>query len=341
MRVSVITTVYKAEQDLPRLLDSMMAQKSQELEFFLIDNGSPDKCGDICREYAKRDSRFTVFTIKDNVGYIRARNIGMKECSGDYIGFCDSDDYLEIGGYDRAIEKIKESNCDLYITAYRTVSENSQVINNMPYETGVYEGNKIHEYILPQAFGNINGIPALHGFAWKQIFRRSLILENDFSFIPELQPYEDQIFNIDVIKKCNRICIDDNIIYNYIVNEQSITAKLIANFDAQAEWDRIISFWHEKKSRAAEQKHIEALNNQTLIFLYSMFLNIAKMKDISVKKMKETLLYIIDEEIIHDITKNASDDIGQKLMFIKKCLIKKAYYKMFWIIRLGIKVKRR
>ena len=50
MKLSIITTAYKAEQDLPRLLDSMMAQKAPELEFFLIDNGSPDRCGEICRE---------------------------------------------------------------------------------------------------------------------------------------------------------------------------------------------------------------------------------------------------------------------------------------------------
>ena len=74
MKLSIITTIYKAEKDLPRLLDSMMQQKSPELEFFLIDNGSPDRCGEIAAEYAMRDSRFTLYTIKDNIGYIRARN---------------------------------------------------------------------------------------------------------------------------------------------------------------------------------------------------------------------------------------------------------------------------
>ena len=70
MKISIITTIYKAEKELPRLLDSMMAQKSSELEFFLIDNGSPDKCGEICRDYAKRHGRFKTFTIKDNIGHI-------------------------------------------------------------------------------------------------------------------------------------------------------------------------------------------------------------------------------------------------------------------------------
>ena len=108
MKVSIVTTIYKAEKDLPRLLDSMMALKSPKLEFFLIDNGSPDRCGEICAEYAKKDNRFFVRTLEENIGYIRARMLGVQECHGDYVGFCDSDDHLEPGGYDHAIREIAE-----------------------------------------------------------------------------------------------------------------------------------------------------------------------------------------------------------------------------------------
>ena len=83
MRISIVTTIYKAEKDLPRLLDSMMALRNPDLEFYLIDNGSPDRCGEICAEYARKDSRFFVLTLKENIGYIRARMLGLKECHGD------------------------------------------------------------------------------------------------------------------------------------------------------------------------------------------------------------------------------------------------------------------
>ena len=83
MKVCIITTVYNAAEDLPRLLNSMMAQKSSELEFFLIDNGSTDNSRSICEEYAKLDNRFKIFIIKENVGYICARNIGIKEVTAD------------------------------------------------------------------------------------------------------------------------------------------------------------------------------------------------------------------------------------------------------------------
>lgn len=336
MKISIITTIYKAEKDLPRLLDSMMAQKSEELEFFLIDNGSPDNCGKICKEYAKRDSRFVICTLKDNIGYIRARNYGIEHCDGDYIGFCDSDDYLEVGGYDTAIEKIKQFDCDLYITSYNTIFENKNTVNLIPYKKGLYEGNEIEDLILPQAFGCLNGKSALHGFAWKQIFKRDLILKNNISFMTELQPYEDQIFNIDVIKVSNKIYIDDNTLYNYIVNENSITAKLVTNFDASTEWNRIVLFWKEKMRRATEQIHIDACSNQALDFIYSMILNMAKSSK-SNKQLVVESKTIFDRDIIDKILKNTTNDLSFRLRFIKFCLHNKLYFLLFGVIVLILK----
>ncbi|MGN0452377.1 MAG: glycosyltransferase family 2 protein [Ruminococcus sp.] len=341
MKISIITTVYKAENDLPRLLDSMMKQKSPELEFFLIDNGSPDKCGEICLEYARRDSRFTVYTIKENVGYIRARNIGMQVCDGDYIGFCDSDDYLEPGGYDRAVDIIKETDCDLYITAHRMISGNSETVRLNPYPTGLYKGTEVKEKILPQAFGILPDKPALDGFAWKQLFRKSIISDNRLEFIPELQPYEDQIFNIDVIEKCNSIYVDDSIIYNYLVNKESITAKIVANFDAGAEWNRVSGFWKEKRTRATEPQHILACSNQALLLIYSMLRNMSTAKNKSLKDLAKEFDSVIDKSVIEEIADNASKDNGAILNFVKYNLKKEKYKTIFFTIRIMLKILKK
>lgn len=338
MKISIITTVYKAERDLPRLLDSMMQQKSPELEFFLIDNGSPDRCGEICLEYAKRDSRFKVYTIKENVGYIRARNIGMQVCDGDYIGFCDSDDYLEPGGYDRAIDKIREKDCDLYITAYRTVFGNSEAVNLNPYPTGFYTGTDITEKILPQAFGNLPEKPALNGFAWKQIFKRSIILDNGLAFLPELQPYEDQIFNIDVIKNCGGIYIDDNIIYNYVVNEESITAKIFSDFDSAKEWNRLGLLYSEKKKRAVSEKEIEAYNNGALAYIYGIVLNMSKQK-LGVRECCKRFSQELNFEIVKSVISKASRRKDKRMFLIEKSLKKKNYGLMFAVTKAALKMR--
>lgn len=338
MKVSIITTVYKAEKGLPRLLDSMMTQKSPELEFFLIDNGSPDRCGEICREYAKRDNRFRVFTLKENIGYIRARNLGIQEVDSDYIGFCDSDDYLEPGGYDCAIEKIKKSNCDLYLTAYYTVENGIPRKCDLPFVKGEYKGDAVKNRILPQAFGSLKNRAALHGFAWKQIFRRKVLIDNGISFMPELQPYEDQVLNIDVIEKCKHIIVDDTAIYNYIVNTKSITAKLVAQFDPEAEWKRLMLFYEEKKKRASKPIHVEALANQMIGFLYSLALNIAKNKS-STQESAARLMQIVDEEAVRTMVAESTHDFHGREKFVVWAMCNKHYLTLIGTMRIAIKIR--
>lgn len=274
MKVCIITTIFKAECDLPRLLDSMMAVKSPEVEFFLIDNGSPDRCGEICKEYAAKDSRFVVYSIKDNIGYIGARNQGLSVVDGDYVGFCDSDDFINPEGYDKAIQILKQYDCDLYIASWRTIQGEKIWMNRPPYEIGLYCGNQVKDVILPNAFGPINGRGKLHGFAWKQIYRREIATK--FRFKEELKPYEDLIFNIDGIRECRSVFVGDTPIYNYIVNVDSITAKLTSNFDAEAEWKRINLLFEEKKNRGNEPIFIEASSNDYIANFYSMALNEVK-----------------------------------------------------------------
>lgn len=340
MKVSIITTIYKAEKDLPRLLDSMMAQKSDELEFFLIDNGSPDRCREICREYEKKDPRFVVLTIDNNIGYIRARNLGIRRCTGDYIGFCDSDDYLEVGGYDRAISKIKKANCDLYIAAYQSVTENSNVVNVPPYPVGEYQDLEICEKLLPQAFGRLSEKPALQGFAWKQIFKKGIFVENHLKYIPELQPYEDQILNIDYLRYCKKVMVDNNVIYKYIVNNKSITAKLVENFNLGDEWKRIELFRTEKLRRAFEPHHIEACNNQVLDFLYSMFLNIAKQNKHSISYICKSIENTIDSEVIKSIVNGTSNKQSTEAAFIRWTVRHEQYALLLFTMRLALKLRR-
>lgn len=91
--ISVIVPVYKVEKELRRCVDSILAQNYTDFELLLIDDGSPDNCGAICDEYAARDTRVRVFH-KENGGVSSARNLGIEKACGEYVTFCDSDDYV-------------------------------------------------------------------------------------------------------------------------------------------------------------------------------------------------------------------------------------------------------
>ena len=96
VQISIIVPIYKVEKYLVRCVESLIAQDFSSLEIILIDDGSPDRCGEICDNYAKKDARITAYH-KPNGGLSDARNYGLERAHGEYVLFVDSDDYLEPG----------------------------------------------------------------------------------------------------------------------------------------------------------------------------------------------------------------------------------------------------
>lgn len=115
--LSIIVPVYKVEPYLPKCIDSILAQTFTDFELILIDDGSPDRCGEICDEYAKKDSRIVVIHQK-NQGVSAARNAGLDAAQGEYIGFVDADDWLEPEMYKSLMDRLLETGCDLVGCTY-------------------------------------------------------------------------------------------------------------------------------------------------------------------------------------------------------------------------------
>ena len=105
--ISVIVPIYQVEAYLEECLDSILNQTYRQLEIILIDDGSPDRCGEICDRYASRDSRIQVIH-QTNQGLSAARNVGMDMATGEYISFIDSDDYIVPQYYEKMLEGFKQ-----------------------------------------------------------------------------------------------------------------------------------------------------------------------------------------------------------------------------------------
>lgn len=105
--ISVIVPVYKVEQYLQQCVDSICAQTYRNLEIILVDDGSPDRCGQLCDELAMTDSRIRVIH-KRNGGLSSARNAGLEVMQGEYVGFVDSDDWIDPEMYERLYQDIQE-----------------------------------------------------------------------------------------------------------------------------------------------------------------------------------------------------------------------------------------
>lgn len=110
--VSVIVPIYKVEQYLPQCIDSIIGQTYKDLEIILVDDGSPDACGRICDKYARKDKRIKVYH-KENGGLSDARNYGIRMATGEYLGFVDSDDWVEPEMFESLVRTADENHADI------------------------------------------------------------------------------------------------------------------------------------------------------------------------------------------------------------------------------------
>ncbi len=136
--VSVIVPVYGVEKYLDSCVESVINQTYKELEVFLIDDGSPDRCGEMCDEWAKKDSRIKVIH-KENGGQGTARNMALDVCLGDYILFVDSDDAIDPDMVEKMIAASNDGEYDLILCSYKV--NNGLYVKNAPWYNCAFSMN--------------------------------------------------------------------------------------------------------------------------------------------------------------------------------------------------------
>ena len=214
-KVSIIIPIYKVENYIQECLDSVLNQSYQNLEIILVDDGSPDKCPEICEEFGKKDKRIKVIHQK-NQGLSGARNTGMKNASGDYILFLDSDDYISKNYCSQAVKMAEEMKSDIVVGEIITVDENGADIDS---NLGLKISNK-------KMFNNIQAMEEvvieqqLRGYAWGKLLKRE-IAEN--VTYPVGKAYEDRFTIYKYFAKANKVCLCPGAITYYRLRESSIT----------------------------------------------------------------------------------------------------------------------
>ena len=148
--ISIIVPVYNIEEYLPRCIESILAQTYSNLELILVDDGSVDKSGKICDAYAEKDVRVRVLH-KENGGSSSARNAGILLAKGQYIGFVDSDDYIEANMYQKMMDAIALTGCNIVQVARDEIDDKGnlmQSICEMPEELIQYSAEEFMKELL-------------------------------------------------------------------------------------------------------------------------------------------------------------------------------------------------
>lgn len=209
--ISVIIPVFKVENYVEKCVRSVLNNSYQNLEVICIDDGSPDRCGDILDLLAKEDKRVLAVHQK-NSGVSNARNSGLKRASGKYIAFVDSDDYIHPDYFKTMMGCMTENNADLVICDCQTVHEGE--------ESAVHEISQA-EFIRLDAGSFFKDYYARH-MVWCRIYKRSDLA--DLWFNPEVRIADDTLFNLLAVGR-----MKDPVIYKtsaelyfYLVRSDSI-----------------------------------------------------------------------------------------------------------------------
>lgn len=238
-KVSIIVPVYKAEQYLHRCVDSILSQSFIDWELILVDDGSPDRSGAICDEYAQKDDRIRVIH-KENGGVSSARNIALERIAGEWLTFVDSDDCLYPNALQRWVEVAEQNNLDLI-----------QCHFNREYKEGQVASNEIEVMSAEQYADTENYLTCAGG----TLFKSSIVKEHALRFDEKVRLGEDQIFLLSHMQHCKRIQRIGDVLYFYRDNERSA----VNNPKPEYEMTSVKAFKELKRTNPIAKKRCDAM----------------------------------------------------------------------------------
>lgn len=213
--ISVIIPVYNVENYLKQCVDSILNQSYTDLEVFLVDDGSTDLSSQMCEEYARNDKRVRVFH-KENNGQSGARNMGIDACSGDFIAFVDSDDWLHPKMYETLMESLKTNNADVACcNCFNVVDGIIDELEDSYSKECIIFDNK--EDIFLHVFGVE---PSIRPEIWNKLYKREVIADVRFK---ERQIHQDVFFDRMIFRNANVVVYNDIPLYYYRVNRPGST----------------------------------------------------------------------------------------------------------------------
>lgn len=202
--ISVVVPVYNAGPDLRKCLDSLAAQTYPAMEVILVDDGSTDGSGRVCREYARRDGRFRYAALPANRGPSAARNAGAAQAAGAFISFVDADDWVEPDLLEKLHRSLTESGADISACG----------ADGLRLESGPARTYSREEAVLCLARGApFNHVP------WGKLYRAGLVRACPFD---ETVFYsEDLLFLYEALKRSDRVSCIPDVLYHYVCREGS------------------------------------------------------------------------------------------------------------------------
>ncbi|MGO5284024.1 glycosyltransferase [Catenibacterium mitsuokai] len=297
-RISIVIPVYQVENYIKRCLDSILSQTYSNLEIILIDDGSRDMSGKICDEYVIKDSRVKVIH-QDNAGVSVARNKGLDICTGDYVTFVDSDDFLEPLMYEKMMEKVTEYNCDVVMCDCVKDDGVIQTPYTHDIRAGFYNYNQLKEEYYPHLLMMENVEYPATISNWLILFKREVA--SNIRYIEGVRYSEDLLFGAQLLYNAKSFYyMKGEFYYHYWTNSDSASHTF-----KEDKWEDYKVLY--EKSRKLFRQDMRILNQSYLMllfFLYNYAGDILRCKNYSKEEKHRYLKSILSDESIIELFNN-------------------------------------
>lgn len=212
-KISVIIPIYNAKNELNRCLESICNQTYENLEIICIDDGSTDGSAEILRRFSKGDKRIKA-VYKTNGGESNARNTGLKMATGEYIAFCDCDDWIDKDMYELLVQVLENESVDLVAASWykETHSCSQEIKNELPVNTGIFGREEFLKYLYMR--------DSYRGFAyiWDKLYKREILNDKNGNFIPfdeTLRIGGDVLYLAEIALNVNKVRYVEKAFYHY------------------------------------------------------------------------------------------------------------------------------
>ena len=260
--VSIIVPVYNTESYLRKCLDSIMAQTFTDFEAILVDDGSMDRSGAICDEYAKKDSRFVVVHIQ-NEGVAKARITAFEHSCGELITFIDSDDYVSSDYLEKLSKPIFEEDADMVSCEICEVYGGE--IRKFAHKlTGCYEGLRLKDFIAYHYYYEKNCGYGMTCYLCTKMIKRELVLDG-LRYGQGLWYGEDQTAMLHILYACRKLVLIPDRMYYYVMHQEQTTKDYRRDM-----WDSLIAFFEKCQELDKEDKAIEGIRIRSWIYIHDM-----------------------------------------------------------------------
>lgn len=307
-KVSVIVPVYNGGENLYSLNDSLVNQTYKDIEIIYINDGSKDNSLEILQSFAQRDERIKVIN-QINMGGSAARNTGLMEATGEYLYFCDADDYVELTAIEKLYHTATVENSDIVICNYRDVSPTGEIIRE----------NKTASIFIGHNTKENKEILFLKPAVWNKLIKKSLFTDNNIVF-KDTRIGQDLSTTLRLFIKAQNIVGIDSILYNYVLHDNTISRSYdMRILDTIKALNIIKEFYEEQGEYSNYKAEFEFVVIQNILYQMTKIPLLVSDKEEAYSQLKEYL--------------NQFPNI-EKNNYLKRSLIYRSVFRLFttkWI----------